>query len=520
MDRQKDSSPSLDRRTLLGSAAGLAAGFPAAAASGASIDTSAVSVMTWNVFLGVSLSDLSDVRTITGLRETVGDLMEEAEDHPYEARSDAIAAEIDAADPDVVALQEAARITKRDTDAEAEAEIEVADLLDLIVSALNDRGRDYEVAVSSTSTAVELTGETDDGEYDVGLTDRDALLVRSDLETAETESGTYDASIFRGLIVLERSYCTARIDAETGEYTVACTHLESRDSSIRRRQAAELLDIVPSDGPVVLAGDFNSGPGTSTGTYDLLTESFEDAHATRRPDEGGDTCCQAISLKNDRSGLSERVDGVLYRDGPEATAVERVAADPGERFDLEEADETVEMWPSDHAAVLATLALPENSSTAAAGTRTPITTRTSTATSSSTETATSSSTETATPSSTETATPKPTSDGPSTETAQTSPTTGGVDATSTANAGTDEETGSDAGTNSDGRTGTEGEPGIESETRSGSTDAGDATGSAPAGTDSGARSDPTAATEEGPGFGALAAVAGATGGLLARWRRD
>jgi hypothetical protein len=123
---------------------------------------------------------------------------------------------------------------------------------------------------------------------------------------------------------------------------------------VRTRQAEELLSLLPADRPVILAGDFNSGPGTSTGAYDVLTASFEDAYAVRNPDGDGYTCCHASDLRNEQPSLSRRIDAVLYRGGVRPTTASRVGHEADDRLSVEVNGETERIWPSDHAGVVAT----------------------------------------------------------------------------------------------------------------------------------------------------------------------
>jgi PGF-CTERM protein len=172
------------------------------------------------------------------------------------------------------------------------------------------------------------------------------------------------------------------------EFTAVGTHLESSSQSTRREQAEELLEVVPAEGPAVLAGDFNSGPGTSTDAYDLLTEEFTDAYATQHPDSDGFTCCQAADLTNEESQLEKRVDAVLGR-GLTPTAASRVGHEPDDRISFDADSGPVELWPSDHAGVVATFQTD--------GTPTPTATTTPTRTVTPTQTPATPDTPTATP---------------------------------------------------------------------------------------------------------------------------
>lgn len=342
--------PTVDRRSVLAASGALLVGpaFPST--------TPTLTVATRNLSLGVRLARLFDVRSAEALRRTAGTLLENVREHPYDARLDAIAAEVEATDPAVLAVQEAALVRERPGDGEDWAT--VVDVRDRLESSLAAAGLTYELAVSASTTDVELPAETDDGSRDVRFTDRVALLVRSDVEWSEPASGTFDAQFglpFPGEgLAFERGFCTVDVTVGGVNCPVVSTHLESASASIRREQAEELLDRLPSDGRVALAGDFNSGPGTETASYDLLRESLTDAWATLRPDADGFTCCQAQQLTNDESLLHERVDAVFVGGGLHPTAVERVGHRPEDRVSGTRDGETVTVWPSDHAGVVAT----------------------------------------------------------------------------------------------------------------------------------------------------------------------
>ncbi|MDX1439972.1 MAG: endonuclease/exonuclease/phosphatase family protein, partial [Rubricoccaceae bacterium] len=116
-------------------------------------------------------------------------------------------------------------------------------------------------------------------------------------------------------------------------------------------QGNELLNVLDdANEPVILLGDFNSGPddtGSDRITYDSLTDEYMDAWV-EAGGSNGFTCCQDPLIRNTTSELSSRIDLVLYRGDVEATAVALVGEDP--------ADMTSSgVWPSDHAGVVSTL---------------------------------------------------------------------------------------------------------------------------------------------------------------------
>jgi len=237
--------------------------------------------------------------------------------------------------PDVVGVQEAAHLRVQaesdfSEDPTPNASTTVVDLLDLLASALDDRGLSYDVATETVTTDIEVPAADDGGTTDVRLTDRTALLVRSDLETTGTRSVTFDSALRYRLqgatVAIERGFSQVDVSLDGADVAVANAHLESADGDTRADQAAELRDELPTDRPVVLAGDLNSGPDGPTAAYDLLTESFADPASDGESDDVAPTCCQASDLRNETSELTRRVDHLLSRGDVELTGVERVGA--------------------------------------------------------------------------------------------------------------------------------------------------------------------------------------------------
>jgi endonuclease/exonuclease/phosphatase family metal-dependent hydrolase len=327
-----------------------------------------VRIATWNVYLGVALDRLFEARSLADVRTIAGDLLTSAREHPYEARAGAIADALVAADADVIALQEVARVrtTPREEGGETET---VIDLLAALRSALAERGHPYEVAAATTTTDVTLPADTESGVIDLRLTDRVVVLTTPDVEVRDDSGDTYDHGLLfpvpetDRIVALERGYCRADLRIEGAALTVVSTHLESVSAWIRQGQALELLDAL-GDGPVAVGADLNSGPGTTTTAYETVTETLTDAHAARRPDGDGETCCQAPSLRNERSQLATRIDAVLTRGASVLSAVERLGADPADRVEATVDGESVTVWPSDHAGVAATVAFPSPTPTA------------------------------------------------------------------------------------------------------------------------------------------------------------
>lgn len=368
----------LSRRKLLTGIAGVAGGIACTTPATAATPSASASptVLTQNAYIGVDLSRLLDVESLAEVRQVAGEFLAGVDPTLYEARADGIAGHIENTGADVVALQEVANLrTQRPSDfgsaSPEQASDTLVDFLSLVESALADRDLAYDVAATTVTTDLELPAQTDEGPVDVRITDRDVLLVRSEHEIGETVTDTYEAALPAPLpgidnVSVERGFCTVDVTMEGVPFTVVSTHLESVTGLIRRQQAQELLDSLPSGRPVILCGDFNSGPESDSDTYDLLTGSFEDPYTTLQSDGDGFTCCQAADLGNEQSGLDRRIDLVLYRGDVRPTEIGRVGHRPEDRITVETGGETVEVWPSDHAGVVGTFEVSASTPTATA----------------------------------------------------------------------------------------------------------------------------------------------------------
>lgn len=380
------------RRAVLGGVAGAAATtrVPLATADSHDPDAHDLRVMTRNLYVGVDLFRLAVAEDLDDVRRIAGALLAEARSHPYGARVDALAAEVAASEPAVLGVQEAALIRTRepsefDGDHDPGASDVLVDLLAELEGALAARGLEYERVASTVTNDIEVPAATGDGDVDVRITDRTALLVRDDIAVEDARADRFEATVPIPLadteLRLRRGFCRVDLAVDADPATVATAHLEAFDGSARRRQAEELLGRLPGDRPVVLAGDINSGPDSGSGAYDALTESFVDAAAAVAPDAASATCCYDADLRDDAGALSSRVDVVLHRGRLRPTGIELVGVDPGERVVVEQGGETVRLWPSDHAGVVASFRLGTESAT---GAETPA--RTSPGTTSSTPT--------------------------------------------------------------------------------------------------------------------------------------
>jgi endonuclease/exonuclease/phosphatase family metal-dependent hydrolase len=318
-----------------------------------------VTVMTQNLYLGTDLTPIFGATSLEALYAAVGVGWAQVQANDFPARAQAIAAEIAAAKPDLVGLQEA-ELYRTDVPPDGSAtpaEAVAYDFIRLLVNALAARGLSYEPVSVFTGTDVELPAGLPPT-LDVRFTDRVSLLARTDEKTADLkvsnpQSGTYPTELpvttAAGQITVQRGWVSADVKIRGKRFRFMTTHLEAFSQIVRNAQAAELrAGPAATDLPVVAVGDFNSGPGGDLTAYgELLGGGFSDAW----PGADGLTCCHATDLHNPNPTLTKRVDLVLTSGGFQTVSADVVGEEPSDRTPSG-------LWPSDHAGVVATLRLP------------------------------------------------------------------------------------------------------------------------------------------------------------------
>jgi hypothetical protein len=215
------------------------------------------------------------------------------------------------------------------------------------------------------------------------VTDRDVIFARSDVAPSAVPvdfacapdgmGGTLDSDdgcnyfyvVDLDLIGrIERGYVGVDVTVDGSPYRFVNTHLETRDpplpAEVQAAQMAELIGQVLPTSPsrhLILVGDFNSDPNEPASTlptpYMLAAYyGFYDAWALRPGDVAGFTCCQRADLRNLPSLLSQRIDHVFVREMPSRVKDARTL---GATANYRLMPHGRGLWPSDHAAVAATL---------------------------------------------------------------------------------------------------------------------------------------------------------------------
>jgi endonuclease/exonuclease/phosphatase family metal-dependent hydrolase len=342
-----------------------------------------ITVMTRNLYVGGNVDLVIEAANTdpNSVPLVVAAVFQQVQHADFHVRAEGIADEIARNRPHVVGLQELSliRIQTPGDFQPFNAADTVIDFLSVLQAAIAARGLQY-TAYTVPETDVEvpmLTGfdpSTGPTFSDVRLNDYDALLVRADLAVANVASANYAnlAPLF-GPLPLLRGWVAADVTVGRTTFRVLSTHLEASNPAFSGPQAGELVTLLAGVRlPVVLLGDFNSGPGDDETAYHTLTGAgFADVWTAGRSRGPGLTCCSNSDLDSPTTDgvYDKRIDLVLVRDRQRHGRFDRhdrdeflkdaqiavVGEEPRERL---LAPGGYLLWPSDHAGVVATLRLP------------------------------------------------------------------------------------------------------------------------------------------------------------------
>ncbi len=352
------------RRSLLSLAAALVAscGSSGPETAADAVSTSAVdpgnaggnkllTVMTRNLYVGGNLFlPFVSPTPLDAAAEVWADIL--ASDPPL--RMAAIADELRAARPDLVALEEVYRFVVTPIGATSPV------LLDLdFLAALEAALAGDPLHVVATQQQTTLTVPFPDQGVQITLIDRDAILADEDVVVRSAGGGSFDAAFATTLadvipVLQKRGWVEVAAKHQGVPFTFVATHLEVKEfGPLQSLQALELLARFGATAPTIVAGDLNSDPSDPAyllpgrppvpTPYQLLSTRFRDVAGGV-----GDTCCFAADLRPP-SALFERVDLVFVRGAITPVSAHRIGTTPLEALGGR--------WPSDHAGVVATVRL-------------------------------------------------------------------------------------------------------------------------------------------------------------------
>lgn len=386
--------------------------FSASAVAGGKPRKAKIKVATYNVYIGANIFRVFNP-PVCGVPQAVNDLYDIIQQTNFPERAEAIADQIMAEEPHVIGLQEVALIRTQfpgnslapdgsgieflgDFPADPrftfrlDADDVQLDYLQLLMDALAARGLYYTAiegasptnadtefpAIEFDATCNPLTIPTD-----IRLTDRDVILVRSDLPVnlAIEDSFQFNAPValptaipgpggpVPAVYVTEftRSWGAVNVTIKDQTYSVLNTHLEVGDTTLPPDQGLNLVQLAQAlelgqvaallPTPRLVIGDINSTPASGIAdprpAYFVLTRNFGLLDIwdiqDKMPAIAGFTCCQTETLDNPVSSLDSRIDMIFADFGalvPEKIKASVLGDEPGDKTPSG-------LWPSDHAGV-------------------------------------------------------------------------------------------------------------------------------------------------------------------------
>jgi endonuclease/exonuclease/phosphatase family metal-dependent hydrolase len=320
-----------------------------------------VTVMTRNIYLGANIFLLSQARTRQEVPGIAGQLYKTVQATNFPERAGALAAEIEATKPALVGLQEVSLYrTQHPSDffsnGAVNALVDAYDFLGLLQAKLRERGLDYRIAARVKNGDAELPaalGSDPNDLTDIRLTDYDVILARGDVQTSEPVERNYaqnaQVAVGGSSVTFTRGFTKVDAEVNGAKFTFVNSHVEGIMPA-NEQQARELLGAIEGYGrPLILVGDINSGPGTSTPAYGILSDAgFSDAWKEVGSGPGFTCCFSEKLLDTDTSRLDERIDLVLYTgEGIQPASAEVVGDELGDRT-------SSGLWPADHAGTVVT----------------------------------------------------------------------------------------------------------------------------------------------------------------------
>jgi endonuclease/exonuclease/phosphatase family metal-dependent hydrolase len=320
-----------------------------------------LTVMTRNMYLGADLGEIILAPDFNTFATEVAEAYLKVQQSNIPERAAAIADEIEAERPHLVGLQEAS--VWRTGPLFGHAETVTYDALQSLLEALAARGQHYRPVAVLTEFEAEAPSALG---IQVGFTDRDVLLARTDLLNSELQLSNVEARLFDtnltipsdvlGSVTIPRGYIAVDGKMRGKEFRFVTTHLESFHPLARDAQAFELVsEPCNTTRPVILVGDFNSDAESSNPVelfaYQLfLAYGFADAWETTRPGESGFTWPLHGETPLDTLTPTQRLDLALYRGEVSALRTRIIGHTLADRTPSG-------LWPSDHAGLVASFNL-------------------------------------------------------------------------------------------------------------------------------------------------------------------
>ncbi len=296
--------------------AAAAAAVPSSAAFAAGGD---VKVMSRNIYLGADIITLATAPSLDAFKVNAAAMYVKVKQTNFPVRAVGLAAEIKAAKPDLIGLQESALWRTGPAGSAAPSTKVDYDFTKELLAALKKQGMIYTVVVSQQ----EFDFEAPTTIQDVRLTMRDVILKRKGTKVKTGKSaGAHYKEIVKiptpaGLATVYRGWTS--VDATIGgrPFKFVNTHLEAYGDAARAAQAGELLaaggPLASKTKPAILVGDLNSdpsAPGAQGDAYSVLTTGGMINSGTKRAQTFGQNEMLTNGLP---SPTNVWIDHILYR---------------------------------------------------------------------------------------------------------------------------------------------------------------------------------------------------------------
>jgi endonuclease/exonuclease/phosphatase family protein len=334
-------------------------------------------VMAYNLYLGTNFNPVFQATGDEELLTAVARAYAELQQTNFPERAGRIAAQIAKVRPDLLGIEEVAlwSVSPDYTPGLPPGSPFVVqyDFLQLLLDSLTARGLHYTApAVDTTSdvaapVVTAFTGGVPSAFILARFQDREAVLVRQGVSYSDPQHGVYQAavgplSIGGQDVYIKSGWSSVRSTDGGRTFRFVATHLDAEVGLVNDYQSQELVGLLQGEtNPVILVGDFNSGPGVKpdfTPAYqNFAGAGFSDLWLLNRPRSAGLTNGELDGVGSlDENGVlvpyptltfDTRVDLVLLRD-PLGPPIPVHAA----TFGYLQGDRTASgLWPSDHAAV-------------------------------------------------------------------------------------------------------------------------------------------------------------------------
>ena len=375
-------------------------------------EVAGIKVMTQNQYLGADLSSLAAADTAPQLNAAMLEVLTDIGASNYPERVHDLARTIADSRADLVGLQEMWAFSCTPTSPTILNPCgffspAFNDHLNDTLDALESIGADYYVAARSRNLTVQFVGFPVPGlpvfldgdsipDIFVAVVDRDVILARDEIDTNPVDYDCPKPSIdgcnfetvamanIGGIPVnIERGFVAVDATVRGNHYRFVNTHLETRfpepgnplSRFIQSTQATELLGLLTAqpaapNTELLVVGDINSDPddpypSPTTGPFLTpyqqfvsgqsfqgapISNAYKDVWAGKYGQRPGLTCCEAADLRNRVSDHDRRVDMIFSLDEPDWIRARALNTRPRDKTESG-------LWPSDHATVVAELAI-------------------------------------------------------------------------------------------------------------------------------------------------------------------